>query len=83
MGEAGSATASWGPTAVAWRPPGTRPSQGPSKGRRNFVEVARKTYLKYHITAVLDLRIILESEITASSVNDIAMLPVVLGKMKR
>ena len=55
----------------------------PFKREKNFVEVARKTYLKYHITAVLDLRIILESEITASSVNDIAMLPVVLGKMKR
>ena len=55
----------------------------PFKREKNFVEVARKMYLKYHITAVLDLRIILESKITASSVNDIAMLPVVLGKMKR
>ena len=55
----------------------------PFKREKNFVEMARKTYLKYHIIAVLGLQIILESEITASSINDVTMLLVMLGKMKR
>ena len=55
----------------------------PLKRKRDFVEMARKEYLKYHITAVLGLQIILESEITSGSVNDVAMLPPMLAEMKR
>ena len=53
------------------------------KRERDFVEMARKEYLKYHITAVLGLQIILESEITSGSVNDVAMLPPMLTEMKQ
>ena len=55
----------------------------PLKRERDFVEMARKEYLKYHITAVLGLQIILESEITSGNVNDVAMLPPMLTEMKR
>ena len=33
MVEAGPATGPWAPTAAGWRPPDTRPSCGPSKGK--------------------------------------------------
>ena len=53
------------------------------KKERDFVKMAWKAYLKYHIIAVLGLQIILELEITANSVNDVTTLPVMLGEMKR
>ena len=53
------------------------------KRERDFVEMARKEYLKYHTTAVPGLQIILESETTSGSVNDTAMLPPMLAGMKR
>lgn len=53
----------------------------PLKRERDFVEMAQKTYLKYHTVAVLGLQIILESEITLGNVNDMAMLPPMLGEM--
>ena len=55
----------------------------PIKRERDFVETAQKTYLKYHITAILGLQIILESEITVGNVNDVAMLPVMLVELRR
>ena len=55
----------------------------PLKREKDFVEMAQKEYLKYHIVAVLGLQIILESEITPSNVNDVTMLPPMLGEMKR
>ena len=55
----------------------------PLKSERDFVRMAQKEYLKYHITAVLGLQIILESEITSSRVGDITMLPAMLGEIKR
>ena len=54
----------------------------PLKREKNFVKMAQE-YLKYHIVAVLGLQIILESEITPSNVNDMTMLPPMLGEMKR
>ena len=53
------------------------------KRESGFVEMARKEYLKYHITAVLGLQIILESEIASNNVNNVVMLPPMLAKMKR
>jgi hypothetical protein len=55
----------------------------PLKRKKDFVEVAQKAYLKYHIVAVLGLQIILESEITPGNVNDMTMLPPMLGEMGR
>lgn len=55
----------------------------PLKRERDFVEMAQKEYLKYHITAILGLQIILESEITPGNVNDTTMLPPMLAEMKR
>ena len=55
----------------------------PLKRERDFVEMAQKEYLKYHIIAVLGLQIILESEITPGNVTDTAMLPPMLGEMER
>ena len=55
----------------------------PLKRERDFVEMARKEYLKYPITAVLGLQIILESETASGNVNDVAMLPPMLAEMKR
>ena len=43
----------------------------------------RKAYLKYRIIAILGLQIILESEITTSSISDTTMLLVMLDGMKR
>ena len=83
MDEAGSATGPLGADSSGVETTRYETVTRLLKREKNFVEMARKTYLKYHITAVLGLQIILESEITASSVNDVTMLPVMLGKMKR
>ena len=55
----------------------------PNKKERDFVETLQKQYLKYHITAILGLQIILTAFTTASNVNDTTMLPVMLEMMKR
>ena len=55
----------------------------PLKRKKDFVEVVQKEYLKYHIVAVLGLQIILESGITPSNINDVTMLPPMLGEMRR
>ena len=55
----------------------------PLKRKKDFVEIAQKEYLKYHIIAILELQIILESGITQSNINDVTMLPPMLYKMRR
>ena len=55
----------------------------PHKKDKDFVEIAQKEYLKYHIVAILGLQIILESDITPSNINDVTMLPPMLYEMKR
>ena len=55
----------------------------PLKREKDFVEMARKKYLKYHITAVLGLQIILELETMSGNVNDVTMLPPMLAEVKR
>ena len=55
----------------------------PLKRERDFVGMAQKEYLKYHIVAVLGLQIILESEITPGNIHDTAMLPPMLAEMGR
>ena len=40
----------------------------PLKKERDFVETVQKAYLKYYIVTVLELQIILESEITAGKI---------------
>ena len=55
----------------------------PNKKEMDFVETLQKQYLKYHITAILGLQIILTAFTTASNVNDTTMLPVMLEMMKR
>ena len=55
----------------------------PLKREKDFVEMAQKEYLKYHIVAVLGLQIILESGITPSNINDVTMLPPMLYEMRR
>ena len=55
----------------------------PLKREGDFVETAQKEYLKYHIIAVLGLQIVLESEITSGNVNDVTVLPPMLGEAKR
>ena len=53
----------------------------PLKSEKNFVEMARKAYLKYHVIAILDLQIILESD--HDQQHRSTMLPVMLDGMKR
>ena len=55
----------------------------PNKKEMDFVETLQKQYLKYHITAILGLQIILTAFTTASNVNDTTMLPVMLDMMRR
>ena len=55
----------------------------PLKRKKDFVEIAQKEYLKYHIVAVLGLQIILESGVTPSNINDVTMLPPMLYEMRR
>ena len=55
----------------------------PLKSEKDFVEMERKKYLKYHITAILGLQIILESDITPSNVPDVVMLPPMLDEIQR
>ncbi len=74
MDEAGSATGPLGADSSGVETTRYETVTRPLKREKNFVEMARKTYLKYHIIAVLGLQIILESEITASSVNYVTML---------
>ena len=74
MDEAGSATGPLGADSGGVETTRYETVTRPLKREKNFVEMARKTYLKYHIIAVLGLQIILESEITASSVNYVTML---------
>ena len=54
----------------------------PSRKERDFVEICQKTYLKYHITAILGLQIVLGSAITPSNVNDSPMLPKMLDEIE-
>ena len=47
------------------------------------VKTPQKTYLKYHIVAILGLQIILSARVTPSNVNDSPMLPKMLDEMER
>ena len=83
MTEAGGATCPLGADSSGVETTRYETVVRPLKRERDFVETAQKEYLKYHIVAVLGLQIILESEITPSNVNDVTMLPPILGEMKR
>ncbi len=54
----------------------------PLKRERDLVETIQE-YLKYQIIAVLGLQIVLESDIASGNVNDVTMLPPMLGEAKR
>ena len=82
MAEAGGATGPLGADSSGVETTRYGTVVRPLKREKDFVEMAQE-YLKYHIVAVLGLQIILESEITPGNVNDTAMLPPMLGEMRR
>ena len=55
----------------------------PNKKGRDFVETLQKQCLKYHMTAILGLQIILTAFTAASNANGTTMLPVMLEMMRR
>ena len=83
VAEAGSATGPLGADSSGVETTRYETVTRPLKSEKNFVEMARKAYLKYHVIAILGLQIILESEITTSSISDTTMLPVMLDGMKQ
>ena len=83
MAEAGGATGPLGADSSGVETTRYETVVRPLKREKDFVEMAQKEYLKYHIVAVLGLQIILESEITPGNVNDVTMLPPMLGEMGR
>ena len=83
MAEAGGATGPLGADSSGVETTRYGTVVRPLKREKDFVEVAQKAYLKYHIVAVLGLQVILESEITPGNVNDMTMLPPMLGEMGR
>ena len=83
MAEAGGATGPLGADSSGVETTRYETVVRPLKREKDFVEMAQKEYLKYHIVAILGLQIILESEITPSNVNDVTMLPPMLGEMGR
>lgn len=83
VAEAGSATGPLGADSSSVETTRYDTVTRPLKSEKSFVEMARKAYLKYHVIAIRGLQIVLESEITISSVNDITMLPVMLDGIRR
>ena len=83
VAEAGSATGPLGADSSGVETTRYETVTRPLKSEKSFVEMARKAYLKYHIIAILGLQLILESKITASNVNDITMLPVMMDGIRR
>ena len=55
----------------------------PNRKERDFVETRQKIYWKYHITAILDLQIVLAALTAPSNINDTTMLPVMLAGIRR
>ena len=55
----------------------------PDRKKGDFVETRQKAYLKYHVTAVLGLQVILEAVITPGNANDGKVLRVMLDGMRR
>ena len=82
MAEAGGATGPLGADSSGVETTRYGTVVRPLKREKDFVETAQE-YLKYHIVAVLGIQIILESEITPGNVNDMTMLPPMLGEMGR
>ena len=75
MAEAGGATGPLGVDSSGVETTRHHTVVRPLKRKKDFVEIAQKEYLKYHIVTVLGLQIILESDITPSNINDVTMLP--------
>ena len=61
VAEAGSATGPLGADSSGVETTRYETVTRPLKSEKNFVEMARKAYLKYHVIAILGLQIILES----------------------
>ena len=80
---AGQATGPLGADSSGAETTGYEAVTRPNKKEMDFVETLQKQCLKYHITAILGLQIILTAFTTASSVNDTTMLPVMLDMMRR
>ena len=80
---AGQATGPLGADSSGVETTGYEAVTRPNKKERDFVETLQKQCLKYRITAILGLQIILTAFTTASSVNDTTMLPVMLDMMRR
>ena len=66
-----------------WPPLSSQHPVEPSKNRPGFVQKRIKKYLKWHITAILDYKIILTCRITSGSTNDSPVLRTMLRRMKK
>ena len=55
----------------------------PDRDRRGFVKTRRKKYLKWHLTALLEPKVILSCMVTSGKTADSPILGRMLGKIRR